>query len=158
MSRRKPLSELSPAYRARIERAIRKGTIAGPEAKRQAARGHVANESQRRRERKQAPAQTATGDLTPSQKGAVTKHAKHMATYSPELSGAELKAFIAEGQSWAARNGYARFVELRARQMQLRSEYVHEQITDTYSGKRQGYLDILTDEFEIDDIRWFYYH
>lgn len=65
----KPLEELSPAYRARLEREIARAAKEGREFSRQAARGHKPppgkTEHQARREREIAKHGTAAAKLRP---------------------------------------------------------------------------------------------
>lgn len=159
MVARRPLSELSPAYAKRIQRAIDKGLIS-PEGKRQAARGHSTREYAQRKERKANPESgtSLTGQLSRSQKGQVTRHAAYMANYNPELLDDDDLADLKERlQEWVLSNGYRRFTELRQFQRDLVADYAQRRAQGTYF-MHEGLLEGFARQFDIDDIRWFFYH
>lgn len=156
MANRRPLSELSPAYRQRIQRAIEKGLIE-PDGSRQRARGKTAQEYAQRVERRRNPPTTPIGGLTPSQKGQVTRFARQMANFDPPLDEEETADLIAAGQEWATLQGYDRFASMRDRQRRLMTQYQQERADGSYV-QRPGLLQIFTEAFNIADVRWFFYH
>lgn len=156
MAKRRPLSELSPAYRKRIQRAVERGLIE-PDGSRQRARGKTEREYAQRVERRRHPPVTPIGGLTPGQKGQVTRFAREMANYDPPLDEDETAELIAAGQQWATLQGYDRFVNLRDRQRGLVAQYREERADGSYV-QRPGLLQIFTEAFQIADVRWFFYH
>lgn len=158
MAKRRPLSELSPAYRKRIQRAIERGLIL-ENGSRQRARGKPVDEYVQRKRREAERTQPGPlGGLTPGQKAQVTRFAKKMAGYDPSITDDDdINETVDALQSWATRMGYDRFLDMRSRQASLVAQYREERATNTYV-QRPGLLSLFTQEFAIDDIRWFFYH
>jgi hypothetical protein len=156
---RKPLDQLSPAYRRRIEREIARAQREGRPEDRKRARGKPQNEAAVRRERKVNPAPpTLTGDITPAQKGQIRRLAREQAGRSLALDDEDdIEEFYQAGLNYARLNGYAAFMAVRDRAHGLRAEYLAEKAAGIYV-QRPGLLSVFATEFGIDDVRWFYYH
>ena len=152
---KKPKSELSEAYRRRIERAEAKGLS------RQAARGHKAGEHITRKEHRLKPQQTASGQLTGTQKGQLTRYAKEQARRIPiEINNDPNGEFIEFRDAliaWTTLNGYGAFIAVREGRRALVAQYAN--------GKSKRFRDPsiigtiqLQSGVPSSDPRWFYYH
>lgn len=81
-----------------------------------------------------------------------------MSAFDPSIEDDDdVAELIAALQEWTALHGYQRFVALRALQRGLAADYRAERAAGTYS-IRQGLLQVFTAQFEIADVRWFFYH
>jgi hypothetical protein len=158
---RKPLSQLSPAYRRRVERAIAKAQAAGERfdenSPRGRARGHGSragkSESQLRRER-EAKERDAIGKPTSADRAFIRRFAdKEILPRNPDMDRDEV---LEQAYANMARIGSARWREQVAKQRQLRSEYV------AGGGKSLNYtisdLEWWAGDDGFDDHRWYFYH
>lgn len=148
---RKPLEQLSPAYRRRIESAIRRGKIAA-EGSRQAARGHVEREHIVRRERERQKAE-ALGVLTSAERAYVRRRARQAAA---RIDGEDEADVIAAALEYATTHGYNRFRAVMARRDAMNREYR----ANRKGWQTRGFsmMELIAAEYEIPDARWLYYH
>ncbi len=156
---RKPRSQWSPAYRKRIESAERRGLVG-----RQAARGH--------RGGREHVSRKAGAGLTPAQSAAITKFARAQALKDrnepdPIAAANALKA-------WAREKGFARFLELKAKNEARHAEKrTRVRVVQRIGGGRTavahisiGVHDLSADfeDFDLpnmpdgDDFAWLFYH
>lgn len=158
----RPLEELSPAYRKRIERGLAKGKG------RQAARGHKLKEHVQRKEREIKGAQTL-GDLTSSQRSQVRKFIRQQIARTPENElpqplpslankyPAGDRAVVDTVLRMFERVGWSVFVAKRAAQKALHADY-------NAAGKPKRMISELAEFIEdfaddLDDMGWLmYYH
>jgi hypothetical protein len=160
-SRQKPLADLSPAYRRRIERAEAAGKS------RQEARGHKSKEHVARRERELRAA------LTTYERGQVKKFAEKQA----KRMGAEPGEVAAKLRRWAEVHGYDRFRQYRQkvadlgkqkRQRTRKRLRVGDNVIRIDVGGRSANVEKMGDyydDFDLPDLgdgedgwHWFYYH
>jgi hypothetical protein len=142
---RKPLDQLSPAYRKRIENAMKKGKTL------QQARGHRAQEHVHRKRREEA----ATG-LSNAQDRAVFLWAvKRNHWVSGRVRNDEEFIDPQEIVDWKIENGYDAFKEYRNTWEAERKAYIRR----GYSiNKDIGALQMGADTLGIEDVSWLYYH
>ena len=155
---RKPRSEWSPAYRARMDRAAAQGKTT------QQARGHRAGEHIQRK---------AGKGLAPSQSAQISKFAHEQA----HRRGADGDEAALRLKQWVRDKGFARFQALRqARTTRMREKRQRETTHFTREGGGRVTLHISTgpgmaalagdvEDFDLpgmddehDDYGWFFYH
>lgn len=148
---KKPLEQLSPAYRKRIENALAKGKT------RQQARGHKAGESKIRREK-----ELSRYGLTNSQTAQIKKFFAEVQA-RPDQAPLDYNRFISR---W--RGNYEDFKKYRAKVRQLHDEWEALPNNQKYIARGDGALILAAEPFERDnsligdfeplDLRWFFYH
>jgi hypothetical protein len=125
MARGRPLDQLSPKYRARIERGLARGKS------RQAARGHVAKEHVVRKERERERLGIAR-----SENDSIRRWYRR--TFNPRGdAGKPSEETVVEV---ASKRGYPWFQRYRAKWEVIRRNYRREVRAGTYSSRGEGYL------------------
>lgn len=143
---RKPLDQLSPRYRARVERALAKGKT------RQEARGHKAREHVERARKEVERRGITNANLARVRRWYRTKFNPNDRQGVPteyEVVGQT----IVRGSDWF--NWYSRTWN------SIRQNYVREQRAGKWASRGTGFLGGFEDEedgFEVPDISWLYYH
>jgi hypothetical protein len=152
----RPLSELSPAYRRRIERGLAKGKT------RQGARGKKAGEHIIRKRK-----ETALGGLPSSQRRAVEKFVRAQAERSAAIEKeAEIDALVINAIAWVTTNGFERYTEARKAQQARERAYARNQASswaneDYNTWKHPGWDGDMAQMFDMafhHDNRMFWYH
>lgn len=134
----KPLAQLSPAYRRRIERALAQGKT------RQQARGHKAHEHVERKQREIEEHGISSGQ-------AATIRA-WCARYPNSAREADDVIEV------AADRGYEWFQNYRQVWNQARGNYSRSMDRGTYFDAGEDYLDQLMELADVPDEKWMFYH
>lgn len=136
---RKPLDQLSPAYRRRIERAEAQGKT------RQQARGHRAQEHVHRREREKEEL-----GLTREQMRAIHRWCDRYPNERRDSDDVIAEAIDQGGYDW--------FVNYRDVWNAARRAYLRSQVEGSYASKGEGYLQMLAELGRVPELSWMYYH
>ena len=134
----KPLDQLSPKYRQRIERAMARGKS------RQEARGHRPGEHVERRQREEEEY-----GLTHSEMATIRAWCGR---YKNETRDAD------DVIEFARENGYGAFKTYRAVWEAARRQYLRELLSGEYASRGEQYLEYLAGTAGVDDVSWLYYH
>lgn len=140
----KPLDQLSPAYRKRIERALAKGKS------RQQARGHKAQEHIARREKERE----ALG-ITGSELRTIRAWWRRNFQIGRIESGWPDEDTLVE---YARESGYQSFKTYRQVWDEARRKYLRELKNGTYKTRGLGHLTDLQSQTDAPGIEWLYYH
>lgn len=150
----KPLDQLSPAYRKRIERAQAKAAAEGREFTRQQARGHKAREHVER-----ARHEIEREGITRAQRQTIERW--HERNHSP---GRERAGWLTadEAIQFAIDHGYEKFAAFRKVWDLQRAMYVNRHNNDYVEEKRERLewlMSILEDYYDVHvpDEHWLYY-
>lgn len=134
----RPLDQLSPAYRRRIERAMAQGKT------RQESRGHRPGEARERAERERAEEGISSNERRSIE--AFASRAENQHIDEEDLL------------DYARSNGYAKFQQYRATLAALRLSYRQESHGDKYASRGTEFLDDMGDDLDLPDTTWLYYH
>ena len=142
---RKPLDQLSPAYRRRIENAMKKGKT------RQQARGKPAKEHVIRKER-----EIAERGISSAQEKTITSWYER--TYNPAGYPENARADLEEVLEMARGEGYAAFVQWRTVWDLLRRTYLAEQADGSYASRGESFMIDMANQAGRSELSWLYYH
>ena len=140
---RKSLEQLSPRYRARIERAMSRGKS------RQEARGHRPGEARRRREREREESGLSSGEIATIRRWYKNKYNPTNQDGKPDLETVE-EEFRTEG--------YDAFKRWQSVWNRTRRKYLAERKARTYASRGLQYLKELASEAGVPEPAWLYYH
>jgi hypothetical protein len=153
---RKPLGQLSPAYRRRIERENERAAAEGREPNRQRARGKRAGEHIERQRK-----ETALGGLTSQQRYQIRKFISKQADLNPLVDERERKAAENSVIQWAMINGYDRWREARDNLHARRQAYQRHTAKAWKTYYHEGWIPDQFEHYEMDfpEADWlFWYH
>lgn len=147
----KPLDQLSPSYRKRIENAMAKGKT------RQQARGHKTGESKIRREK-----EMSRYGITSSEKGQITKFFNVVNSRLKPEDKIEYEKFLGR---W--RGSYDEFKRYKAKINEMHKQWLAMPSNLKYDARgdltldiaaQPFYREIIGGDFYFVDNRWFFYH
>lgn len=147
----KPLEQLSPAYRKRIQSAMAKGKT------RQQARGHKEGESRIRREK-----EMSRYGVTSSEKGQITKFFNVVNSRLKPEDKIEYEKFLGR---W--RGNYDEFKQYKAKVNEMHKQWLSMPSNLKYDTRgdlaleiaaQPFYREIIGGDFYSIDNRWFFYH
>lgn len=139
---RKPLSELSPAYRRRIERAQAAGKS------RQAARGHKLHEHVERKAKEIEKRGVSNAQLA---------NIRNFANRQAKRGDADPAHVFVRMKTYVKEHGYTQFIALRDTANSKHRQYLGEQRRKAYTSRGMESLEHEQAEFDAPDF-WFFYH
>lgn len=134
----KPRSQWSAAYRRRIERAEAQGKT------RQQARGHTAHEHIERAQKEREELGLSRAEIESIR--------RWVRSYKNESRAEE--DVISEARD----RGYVWFQDYRAGWNAVRRQYIRELKHGKWASRGEGFLASLTDQWEVPEMSWAYYH